>query len=133
MAKKQSATKRAARKKIAAKKASAKKTAAKKSVSRKSARKSAVRKPAAKKSAASKSIKRIAASTSASRKSSLPMIAGKIDLRQNSEYRGQNWWNWSLWIEAPPAVLNDIEYVNYKLHSTFTDPVQHRSNPQEKF
>lgn len=104
---------------------------------KKAAKKSAAKKSAAKKSAGKKLVakKPAAAKTAglASRKSSLPTIAAKIGLRQSSEYMGQNWWNWSLWIDAPPSVLNDIEYVNYKLHSTFPDPVQHRTNSQQKF
>ncbi len=129
MAKKRAATRKAAKKKTAAKKLVAKKSAAKKSV----ARKSVAKKSGATKSSARKSIKKVAASSYVARKSSLPTIAAKIDLRQSSEYMGQNWWNWSLWIDAPPSVLNDIEYVNYKLHSTFPDPVQQRTNAQDKF
>lgn len=129
MAKKRAATKKAAKKKTTAKKSLARKSAAKKSV----ARKATAKKAGAKKSSARKSIKKAALSSYAARKSSLPTIAAKIDLRQSSEYMGQNWWKWSLWIDAAPSVLNDIEYVNYKLHSTFPDPVQQRTNAQEKF
>jgi hypothetical protein len=119
MAKKQSSKKSS--KKTAAKKATAKASAAKKSLA-KSVVKSLPRRAA-----------KSAATTSASRKSSPPTLAAQIDLQQSSEYVRQDWWNWSVWVEAPANVLRQIEYVNYKLHSTFKDPIRHQTNSQEKF
>lgn len=121
-----------------------KKQASKKSSKKTAAKKKTVKAPAAKKSlkrsakksvkkSVKKSAKKSAISFGASRKSSPPSVADQIDVQQSSEYVRRNWWNWSVWIEAPSTVLNDIEYVDYKLHSTFSDPVQHRTNPQEKF
>jgi transcription initiation factor IIF auxiliary subunit len=121
---KKQATRKSSRK-TAAKKKTVKATAAKKSLTR-SAKRSA-------KKSVKKSAKKSAVSFGASRKSSPPSVADQIDVKQSSEYVRRNWWNWSVWIEAPSTVLNDIEYVDYKLHSTFVDPVQHRTNPQEKF
>jgi hypothetical protein len=122
-------TSRKASKKTAAKKKTAKVSAVKKSFAQ-SAKKAA--KKTAKK-LVKRSAKKSFVSVGASRKSSPPSVADQIDVHQNSEYVRRNWWNWSVWIEAPSTVLNDIEYVDYKLHSTFVDPVQHRTNPQEKF
>src|SRR6185503_20212345 len=123
MPKKQAAKKSS--KKTATKKKTAKASAAKKSLAR-SVKRSA-------KKSVKRSAKKSAVSYGASRKFSPPTVADQIDVHQSSEYVRRNWWNWSVWIEAPSTVLNDIEYVDYKLHSTFSDPVQHRTNPQEKF
>src|SRR6185369_12353366 len=110
---------------------------AKKQSSRKSSKKTAATKKTARAVVAKKSLAKSpaksATTVSAARKSSPPTLAGQIDLRQSSEYVRQNWWNWSVWIEAPANVLSKIEYVNYKLHSTFTDPVRHQTNSQQKF
>jgi transcription initiation factor IIF auxiliary subunit len=122
-------TSRKASKKTAAKKKTAKVSAVKKSFAQ-SAKKAA--KKTAKK-LVKRSAKKSFVSVGASRKSSPPSVADQIDVHQNSEYVRRNWWNWSVWIEAPSTVLNDIESVDYKLHSTFPDPVQHRTNRQEKF
>jgi len=109
-----------------------KQSSAKKSSKKTAAKKKTTKAVAAKKS--SRSAKKSAASLAgASRKSSAPRIADQIDVQQSSEYVRQNWWNWSVWIEAPPNVLSNIEYVNYKLHSTFADPVRHHTNSQQKF
>jgi pYEATS domain-containing protein involved in immunity/TIR domain-containing protein len=123
MAKKQSSKKSS--KKTAATKKAAKATAAKKSLAR------SVAKSAAKSIGASPA--KNVATVSAARKSSPPTLASQINLHQSSEYVRQNWWNWSVWIEAPANVLSKIEYVNYKLHSTFADPVRHHTNSQQKF
>ena len=112
MAKKQSSRKKSTTK-TAAKKKSAKTTATKKS-SATSANKNAV-------------------SASTSVKSPSATLADQIDLKQSSEYVRNNWWNWSVWIEAPSTVLSNIEYVNYKLHSTFPDPIRHHTNQAQKF
>lgn len=112
-----------------------KKTAAKKKTAKASAAKTSFARSA--KKAAKKSVKRSAkksyVSLGTARKSSPPSVVDQIDVHQNSEYVRRNWWNWSVWIEAPSTVLNDIESVDYKLHSTFAEPVQHRTNRQEKF
>jgi len=118
-------TARKASKKTATKKKAAKASAAKKSFAG-SAKRSA-------KKASKKSVKKSFVSYGASRKSSPPSIVDQIDMHQSSEYVRPNWWNWSVWIDAPSTLLNDIESVDYKLHSTFPDPLQHRTNRQEKF
>lgn len=123
MAKKQSSKKSS--KKTAATKKTARTTAAKKSLAKSVAKSTA--------KSATKSAGKGTATVSASRKSSPSTLAAQIDVRQSSEYVRQNWWSWSVWIEAPSNVLSNIEYVNYKLHSTFADPVRHHTNSKEKF
>src|ERR1044072_2272275 len=107
--------------------------------SRKSS-KSATKKAADKQTASKKSI---AGSTKSKRTNSAPIKSSsairpeQIQVKQSSEYRGKyqsnDWWNWSVWIEAPAMVLAQIEYVEYKLHPTFPDPVEKRTNAADKF
>jgi len=134
MAKKQSPAKKSA-KKSAAKKSLAKKSAAKKSAAKKSAvKKSAAKTSVAKKSATKKSAaKKSTGSTSVSRQPSPTNVANQINVKQSSEYMGNNWWKWSVWIDGPPAVLKDIQSVTYNLHSTFPDNVREQTNAAEKF
>lgn len=112
-----------------------KKTAAKKKTAKASAAKKLIARPA--KKAAKKAVKRSAkksfGSSRASRKSSPPSIADQLRVQQSSEYVRRNWWNWSVWIEAPSTVLDDIEYVDYMLHSSFKNPLRRHTNRHEKF
>ena len=54
-------------------------------------------------------------------------------VQQADTYRGDNYWDWSVWLEGPPAELDQIEYVEYRLHPTFPDPVRHIRNRSSKF
>ena len=133
MAKKQSAPRKTA-KKSASKKTSARAIAARKSSAKKaSAKKSGAKKSAVKRAPTKKSARKTALLSAAARKSSPPTIAEQIEMRQSSEYVGHNRWNWSIWIDAPATVMNDIEYVDYKLHSSYTDPLRRRTNRDENF
>jgi hypothetical protein len=98
--------------------------------SKKSAKASATKKAKAKKATSRSSSKTI---KKASTKSTPATVANQIDLKQTSTYRGNDWWDWSVWIEAPATVLDQIEYVDYGLHPTFPDRVQRRTNRDEKF
>lgn len=46
---------------------------------------------------------------------------------------GQDWWHWSVWIEASESELDDITFVDWHLHPTFPDPVRRRTNRDEQF
>ena len=35
-----------------------------------------------------------------------------------------DYWDWTIFIKVPEEVLEKIEYVEYKLHSTFRNPVR---------
>ena len=45
----------------------------------------------------------------------------------------KNYYNWAIWIEEKPEVLEEIESVTYYLHKTFPDPVQARADAEDKF
>lgn len=43
---------------------------------------------------------------------------------QHSEYKGDDWWEWSVELEADPTTLDRVKYVEYELHPTFSKPVR---------
>lgn len=45
-------------------------------------------------------------------------------LKQLDDYKLDDWWNWSIWIEGSPSELDQIDHVIYKLHPTFPEPVR---------
>lgn len=54
-------------------------------------------------------------------------------LAQDSKYAGDEYWDWSIWVEASDKDLDKIEYVTYNLHFSFPEPVQIKKNRQNKF
>ena len=56
-----------------------------------------------------------------------------IRISQESSYKGNDRWNWSVWLEGPDQELDRIEYVDYMLHPTFRDPLRHITDRQSKF
>ena len=44
-----------------------------------------------------------------------------MKIAQSQNYRGEDWWDWKVWIDAPSADLQDVESVTWHLHPTF-DP-----------
>ena len=106
-------------------------------VRKKSTKGSAVKSAKAKKSAAAKrapsrSVKPSSGTTGA-KSSGAKQESMPLKVRQGCDYRGQDWWGWSVWIEAGDSVLDEIEYVEYSLHPTFPDPVRRVTNREEKF
>src|SRR5258708_6174949 len=54
--------------------------------------------------------------------------ASMFTLKNNSSYVGKEggteWWDWTAYIEAqPPNSLDEVDYVEYHLHSSFRNPV----------
>ena len=56
-----------------------------------------------------------------------------LKLEQDFEYKGSDWWGWSVWIDATDEELDEIEYVEYTLHPTFPKPVREISDRSTKF
>ncbi|WP_223789428.1 pYEATS domain-containing protein [Marinicella meishanensis] len=47
---------------------------------------------------------------------------------------GTDWWQWKAFIEASDkASLDDIEYVEYQLHSSFRNPIKKSRNAAKAF
>jgi transcription initiation factor IIF auxiliary subunit len=56
-----------------------------------------------------------------------------LKIKQDFEYKGDDWWEWELWIEAPKAELDQIDRVVYRLHPTFPEPVRTVKDRGTKF
>jgi transcription initiation factor IIF auxiliary subunit len=67
----------------------------------------------------------------------LQASAQDISAANTSRYLGERQWSWTVFIKAPPAVLNEVKCVEYTLHPTFPNPVQtvcvRGSNDQQAF
>lgn len=65
-----------------------------------------------------------------------PSAPSNIAVDNTAVYKGNDLWEWTIFIKASPDVLDSIEYVQYTLHPTFVDPVQKVSkttDPQHPF
>ena len=56
-----------------------------------------------------------------------------MKIAQEEHYRGEDWWQWSVWIEAEPADLTHIEKVVWHLHPSFPETDIVRTNRAQKF
>jgi hypothetical protein len=56
-----------------------------------------------------------------------------VTVNQNTIYKGNDWWQWSVWIEGDDRELDQLEYVVYTLHPSFPQPIQKISNRSTKF
>ena len=56
-----------------------------------------------------------------------------LRIAQDARYEGEDWWEWSVWIEADDVELDAIEFVQYTLHHTFAQPVRRVSDRSTQF
>ena len=56
-----------------------------------------------------------------------------MEIRQSEEYVTENWWKWSVWLEASPAELDQVESVEWRLHPTFPNPIRRVTDRATKF
>jgi YEATS family/TIR domain len=93
--------------------------------------------PRASTKALSTKTKRVAASpkkiASAGPSSHAEGAVGTVVVKQRSDYQGNDWWNWSVWIDAPEKQLDQIQYVEYTLHPTFAERVRRVTDRGTKF
>lgn len=54
-------------------------------------------------------------------------------MAQDYKYKGDDWWEWSVWIDATKDEMNKIKFVEYTLHPTFTKPVKIIKDRETKF
>lgn len=59
--------------------------------------------------------------------------SGNYKVAQSAHYEGEDWWKWSLWIEASDRDLDMIHNVIYNLHFTFNNPVRIIKTRMNKF
>jgi len=59
----------------------------------------------------------------------------QIIIKQSSEREDedQNYWNWSIWIDASDEIINQIDMVEYILHPTFYNRVRRITTKEDKF
>jgi transcription initiation factor IIF auxiliary subunit len=57
----------------------------------------------------------------------------RLKLAQTEKYEGDEWWSWSVWLDAAQRDLSDVDYVEYTLHPTFPQPVQRVSTRANNF
>ena len=57
----------------------------------------------------------------------------KYTIEQSYKYAGDDYWEWSVWIESTEKGLDKIENVIYNLHYTFPNPVQTIKTRENKF
>lgn len=58
---------------------------------------------------------------------------GKYEIAQEEKYTGDDYWDWSVWVEADDSDLDEIESVIYNLHYTFVEPVKVIKTRENKF
>ena len=56
-----------------------------------------------------------------------------MKIQQSQTCVGNDWWNWSVWLEGSPAELDAVEFVEWRLHPTFPDPVRRITDRETKF
>ena len=56
-----------------------------------------------------------------------------LRIQQKDSYRGDNYWDWSVWLEGPASELDQIKYVEYRLHPTFPNPVRRVADRKSQF
>jgi|SRR5688500_14642718 transcription initiation factor IIF auxiliary subunit len=60
-------------------------------------------------------------------------MANLYTIKQSFKYVPDDWWEWSVWIDAKDVDLDKIEKVVYTLHATFRNPVRTINDRSSKF
>jgi transcription initiation factor IIF auxiliary subunit len=56
-----------------------------------------------------------------------------MKILQSEKFIGDNWWNWSVWLDGDPAELDQVEFVEWRLHPTFPNPIRHIKDRETNF
>ena len=56
-----------------------------------------------------------------------------MQIAQEQRYTGEDWWNWSVWLDASPGEIDEVEKVVWRLHPTFRQPIREHTNREENF
>jgi transcription initiation factor IIF auxiliary subunit len=56
-----------------------------------------------------------------------------MKIEQEYRYKGNDYWNWSVWIDGTDEELDRIDYVKYILHSTFPKPIRKVTDRESNF
>jgi transcription initiation factor IIF auxiliary subunit len=47
-----------------------------------------------------------------------------FEIEQSADYEGEDWWTWAVWVEGDAESLDQIEFVEWSLHPTFSNPIR---------
>jgi transcription initiation factor IIF auxiliary subunit len=47
-----------------------------------------------------------------------------MNIQQSQKYVGDDWWNWSVWIEGASEEIGKVISVEWRLHPTFPNPIR---------
>jgi transcription initiation factor IIF auxiliary subunit len=56
-----------------------------------------------------------------------------LKIEQGFKYRGDDYWDWWIWIDGPKEELDQVDRVIYILHQTFPNPVREIQDRSTKF
>ena len=56
-----------------------------------------------------------------------------LEVKQSVTPHDQGWWDWSVWLDGPAEELDEIKYVEYVLHPTFSPPTRKVSDRDTNF
>lgn len=56
-----------------------------------------------------------------------------MKIAQSEEYKGDDWWEWAVWIDGKPDEIKSIRSVSYTLHPSFRDPIRTVTDRRTKF
>ena len=57
----------------------------------------------------------------------------EFKIEQKTEYQGNDYWRWYLWLSGPAKELDQVKYVEYRLHPTFPNPVRRIASRENNF
>ena len=56
-----------------------------------------------------------------------------LKISQQFKYKGDDWWEWCVWLDGHDEDLAAVDHVVYTLHKTFPDPVRKVTDRRTKF
>jgi transcription initiation factor TFIID/TFIIF subunit len=56
-----------------------------------------------------------------------------LSLAQDSEYAGNDYWKWSVWLDGSADELDAVDHVVYTLHPSFANPVRTIADRSTRF
>lgn len=60
-------------------------------------------------------------------------MAKPFKIEQSEHYEGEDWWTWAVWLAGPDDALDAVEFVEWRLHPTFANPVRRISDRSTGF
>jgi transcription initiation factor IIF auxiliary subunit len=54
-------------------------------------------------------------------------------IQQSEKYEGEDWWRWAVWVEARDEALDLIDFVEWRLHLSFSNPIRTVHDRASKF